>query len=63
MNNNEFKRWNEGFKEVNKPKKKGSIQMKFDLNFKIKKNLNESKIAYKIPNKIRKQFKKLGDNF
>lgn len=61
MNKNQFEKWNKGFKEVNKPKVKQSIQTKFDLNFTIKSNLNTDKIGYKIPNKIRKQFKKLGN--
>lgn len=61
MNKNDFNKWLNGFKEVNKPKTKQSIQTKFDLDFTIRKKINSDKIGYQIPNKIRKQFKKISD--
>lgn len=61
LNNKEFEQWNKNFKQVVKPKKKERIQTKFDLNFKFKRNLNTHKIGYQLSNKIKKQFKKIGE--
>ena len=56
MELNEFLK---GFKDIKQKEKKAPVQLQFNLDLKLKSNLNQDKIGYKV--KESNKYKKFGD--